>query len=153
MRILARNKKASFEYEVGKTYDAGIVLAGYEAKAAKMDYIRITEAICSLRHQELWIYNMHIPLYSKAHPRHATDYSPTHERKLLVHKKELARIYSATHKSGQTIIPLLVYEAVNRRIKLRIGIGKRKKKVEKKQIIKERDTRRSMHKSIKQLGL
>lgn len=96
---------------------------------------------------------MDIPLYSKADPDRVGDYEPKGRRTLLVKKKELAKIVAATTKTGLTIVPLVVYENSRRLIKVKIGVGKLRRKVEKRQIIKEKDTARLAEKEMKHLRL
>ena len=153
MKILAKNRRAKADYEIVQTYDAGIVLQWHEVKAIKMDHSSIKEAIIKFKWTELYILNMRIPLYSKTHPDSVPWYKETAERKLLLNKLELNRIYSKVNKTWMTIVPLILFEAKNRRIKLTIGVGKLRRKVEKKQVIKDRDTGRQMDRQIKNLGL
>lgn len=92
---------------------------------------------------------MDIPLYAKTNPDSVPGYEAKGRRKLLVNQKELAKIAAATTKTGLTIIPLQVWENKFRIIKVKIGIGKLRKKVEKKQLLKDRDTARLADKEIK----
>ena len=94
---------------------------------------------------------MDIPLYAKTSRDSAPAYEPKGRRKLLVNKKELAKIAAATTKTGLSIVPLQVWESKWRIIKIKFGIGKLRKKIEKKQIIKDRDTARLADKEIKNL--
>lgn len=153
MRILAKNKKATFDYDIEQTRDAGIVLAWHEVKACKMDHCTITEAIIRLddKTKTLQILNMDIPLYSKTQHNLAPGYLPKHPRNLLLNAREITRIASQIKQWwGIVVIPLEVFEASNRRIKLKIWLAKRRRKVEKKQILKEKDTDRQMRREIRE---
>lgn len=120
-------------------------------KSVKTNNINITDAIVKLDYvtKELYITNMDIPLYAKTNPDSVPGYEAKGRRKLLVNQKELAKIAAATTKTGLTIIPLQVWENKFRIIKVKIGIGKLRKKVEKKQLLKDRDTARLADKEIK----
>ncbi|MBP6911145.1 SsrA-binding protein [Patescibacteria group bacterium] len=124
-------------------------------KSVKTSNIDLRNAIVKLDHdtKELYITNMDIPLYSKTNPESVAGYEPKGRRKLLVNKKELAKIAASTTKTGLTIVPLAVRENLRRMIKVKIGIGKLRRQVEKKQLIKERDTARLAEKEIKHLRI
>lgn len=153
MRVLAKNRRAKADYEIVQTYDAWLVLQWHEVKAIKMDHSSIKEAIIRFKENELYVMNMRIPLYSKTHPDSVPWYKETKERKLLLNKLELNRIYTKVNKTWMTVVPILLFETKNRRIKLTIGVGKLRRKVEKKQVIKDRDQGRQMDRQIKNLGL
>lgn len=152
MRILAKNKRAYFDYDIEQTYDAGIVLAWHEVKACKIDHCTITEWI--IRYDEktrsLMLVNMDIPLYSKTQQSLVPGYIPKHPRQLLLNQREITRLVASTKKTGLTIIPLELFEASNRRIKVKIGLAKLRKKVEKKQILKEKDIDKQMKREIRE---
>ena len=153
MKIIAKNKRAYFDYDIEQTREAGLILLWHEVKACKLDHCTITEAIIrlDLKERNLTLVNMDIPLYSKTQHTFAPGYLPKRPRWLLLNQKELTRIYSKLKQgNGMVVIPLEVFEANNRRLKLKIGIGKIRRKVEKKQILKERDTNKMMRKEIKE---
>ena len=152
MKTLARNKRAYFDYDIEQTRDAGIILTWHEVKACKMDHCTITEWI--IRYDEkirsLLLINMDIPLYSKTQQSLVPWYIPKHPRVLLLNQKEITRLVTSTKKTGLTIIPLELFEASNRRIKIKIGLAKIRKKVEKKQILKEKDIDQQMRKEARE---
>ena len=152
MKTLARNKRAYFDYDIEQTRDAGIILTWHEVKACKMDHCTITEWI--IRYDEkirsLLLINMDIPLYSKTQQSLVPWYIPKHPRVLLLSQKEITRLVTSTKKTGLTIIPLELFEASNRRIKIKIGLAKIRKKVEKKQILKEKDIDQQMRKEARE---
>lgn len=113
--------------------------------------MQIKDAIVKVIGQELWITNMDIPLYKKTNPDLAKGYDPKKMRKLLITKKELAKLVAKTTKTGLTIIPLKLYETVHRFLKIEIAVARLLKKVEKKQILKERDQEREMQRTIKNI--
>lgn len=150
MKLLTKNKAAYLDYDIVDTYDTGIVLQWHEVKSIKGNNINIKDAIVLLDGGELVINNMDVPLYEKANIRTVGAYNAKGRRALLVTKLERTKIVAKTTKTGLAIVPLQVYIAKNGRIKLTIGIGKLRRKVEKKQIIKERDIKRDMDREIKQ---
>ena len=153
MKIIAKNKRGYFDYDIEQTWDAGIILQWHEVKACKMDHCTITEALIRLddKTKILNIINMDIPLYSKTQHNLASGYIPKRSRGLLLNQKELTRIYASMKQwNGMTLIPLELFEATNRRLKIKIWLGKIRRKVEKKQILKEKDIDRQMRKDIKE---
>lgn len=153
MRIIAKNKRASFEYDIEKTWDAGIMLDGHEVKSLKMQWCDLRDGIIrpDLTKKCLTLFQVTIPLYKKANLAQLWRHESDRSRILLVNKKELTTIISKTHKTGLSIIPLSVREDKHRRIKVTIGIWKRKKLIQKKQHIKENDQKRSMDRAMKHL--
>ncbi len=151
MKSITKNKAAYHDHQIDKTYDVGIVLKWHEVKAIKMSHVNIKDAIVQLTDKELWIINMDVPLYARTAPVLAPWYQPKWRRKLLITKLELRKIASAFDKSGTILIPLEVYISKRGLIKLTIGVGKLMRKVEKKQILKEKDMKRQMDRDIKSL--
>jgi SsrA-binding protein len=125
------------------------VLKGHEVKSIKMTHVNITDAAVILDKKELWIVGMDVPLYERTSPLLAPGYQPKGRRKLLLTKQELTKIAAALDKPGHVLIPLEVFLSKRGLIKLKIGLGKLMKKIEKKQILKERDIKRQMDKEIK----
>lgn len=153
MKVLAKNKRAYFDYDINQTREAGLILSWHEVKACKLDHCTITEAIIRLdeKKRSLTVINMDIPLYSKTSYVLAPWYVPKRPRWLLLNHKELTKIYSSLKQGwGYTIIPLELFEANNRRLKLKIWLAKLRRKVEKKQILKEKDTERQMRKEMRE---
>lgn len=149
MKILAKNKRAYFDYDIEQTYDAGLVLLWHEVKACKMDHCTITEWIIRYdeKQRSLLLINMDIPLYSKTQQSLVPGYIPKHPRQLLLNQREITRLVASTKKTGLTIVPLELFEASNRRIKIKIGLAKLRKKIEKKQILKEKDIEKAIRRN------
>lgn len=149
MKIISKNKKAYRDYSFEKDYEVGIVLVWHEVKSIKMGQVNIKDAIVRIQNRELWIKNMDIPLYKKTSPVIVHWYQAKLDRKLLIKKTELAKISALTDKPGNVIIPLDVY--INKRwlIKLKIWVWKLMRKIEKKQIIKEKDIKKQMDREMK----
>lgn len=148
MKLIIKNKRAYFDYEIEKTYDVGIVLRWFEVKAIKTSSINLSDAVVRIDQQELWIYNLDIPLYAKTSPILAPTYQPKQKRKLLITKRELSKIAATFDKPGMVLLPLEVFTTRSGFIKIKIWFGKLKRKVEKKQILKERDIKKQMEREV-----
>lgn len=151
MQLITKNKQAFSDFEILDTYDAGIVLAWHEVKSIKNKQVNIKDAIVVLDNRELVLSNMDVPLYSKTNINTIHwSYKPKWKRKLLVTKKELSKIVAKTTKTWLTIIPVQVFITEKWFIKLTIGIGKLKRKIDKKESIKTKERAREMEREIKE---
>lgn len=149
MKILAKNKKGLFNYNILETLESGLVLSGQEVKSIKGGHISLGGSYVSLKNNELWLVNAFIPPYGPAGP--LPDYDPERPRKLLLKKQEITRLRSKLNQKGLTIIPLKVYTKQGK-IKLEIALARGKSKEDKRETIKrreqEREIRRMMRKKI-----
>ena len=145
-KINIQNKKAGFEFEILDRYDAGIILVGSEIKAIRAGSGSISEAFCIMRNGELFIRNMNIPEYS--HGGYA-NHVPVTIRKLLLNKKELSKIDSKVREKGLTVIPLRLFISDRGFAKIQIGVGRGKKKFDKRESMKEKDTKRELDRVMK----
>jgi len=144
------NKKAKFDYDILDKFEAGLVLTGPEVKSVKAGQINLKGSYITIKHKpktEVFLINAHISKYKPAGLQ--PDYEPTRSRKLLLHKKEINKLIGKMKEKGLTIVPLSVYTKHNR-IKLEFGIGRGKKKFEKKETIKKRETKRKIERAMKQ---
>lgn len=140
-KVQIKNRKARFEYEILDTFTAGIVLAGTEIKAIRESKASIAESFCEFHNSELFVINMTIQEYS-----HAThfNHSPKNERKLLLNRNELKKLEKEVKNSGLTIVPLLLFTNDKGLAKLKIGLAKGKKQYDKRESMKERDSKRDL---------
>ncbi len=145
MPALTLNKHASFDYEILKTFEAGLVLSGSEVKAIRDHQISLKGAYVTLSQGEAWLINAHISPYQKAGL--IKNYEPTRSRKLLLKKNELRQLAELKSQQGLTIVPLKVYTK-HHRIKLEIGAGKGRKKVDKREVLKKRDLEKEIRREI-----
>jgi len=145
MPVLSINKRANFDYNILETWDAGIELKGHEVKAIKDGLISLKEAYIAPKGDELFLINANVSLYKKA--GQIKDYKPTRSRRLLLKKNDIARIIGLKSAGGLTIIPLKVYTK-HHWIKLEIGLGKGKKKYDKREAIKKREITREIARGI-----
>ncbi|PKA84607.1 SsrA-binding protein [Ulvibacter sp. MAR_2010_11] len=140
--VKIKNRKAKFEYEFLDTYTAGIVLAGTEIKAIREGKASIAESFCEFNnHGELFVINMTVQEYS-----HATHFNhdPKSERKLLLNRSELKKLEKEVKNSGLTIIPLLLFTNEKGLAKLQIALARGKKQYDKRETMKDRDTKRDL---------
>ncbi len=143
------NRRARFDFELGETISAGIILSGPEVRGARLGHIRLTGAFANLKNGELWLTNMSISIPETAQS-HVAEKELTTARKLLVTKKELTRIEEAK-KQGMTIVPTRLFTH-GRFIKIELAIAKGKKNYDKRETIKrrqqDRDTKREIAKKL-----
>jgi len=145
MTQLVYNKKARFDYEILDTFEAGIELHGFEVKALKKKYGSFEGAHIVIRGGEAFLVGANIPPYQPANT--PKDYDPERTRRLLLTKKELAELAGRENKKGLTIVPISVYSKHNK-IKLEIGVARGKKKYDKRETIKKRDTEREVQREL-----
>jgi len=142
---LTKNKKAFFDYEIQKTFTAGIELLGLEVKSVRAGKASLQGAFIAVRGGEAFLVGADIPAYQ---PKNAPeDYDALRPRKLLLSKAELLTLKDAEGTKGLTIVPISVYN--NRKLKLRLAVVRGKKKYDRREDIKKRDTRRDMERGLR----
>ena len=140
--VSIKNKRARFDYELLETFEAGLVLGGTEIKSIRQSKARITESFCEFNDKgDLFIVNMNIDPYS-----HGSFYNhkPTAERKLLLQKKELKKLFKEVTKDGLTIVPLKLYINDKGWAKLSVALARGKKNYDKRETIKDRENKRNL---------
>lgn len=146
VKTVATNRKAGFEYFIEERFEAGLVLQGSEIKSIRAGQISITEAYIQISDEdEAWLLESHIAPYVEAN---RFNHDPKRPRRLLLHKKEIYKLYNAVKQKGMTIIPLKVY-ILNRRAKIEIALAKGKKLYDKRDAIAKRDEQREEQRSRK----
>ena len=149
MKPLAENKKAYFDYEILEKFEAGLVLIGTEVKSIRNGRMSIKGAYVILKNGEPILIGANIPPYQ---PKNApSDYDPERLRKLLLNKDEIKKLIGKTNQKGLTLKPLKVY-AKNGKIKLEFGIAKGKKKSDKRESIKKRESQKDIDRALKARG-
>ena len=139
MKIVSNNKKAYHDYFILDTYEAGIELKGTEIKSVRLGNV-------NLKDNEAYIENMHISPYSHGNQ---FNHEPLRNRKLLLHKKEILKISNKLKEGGLTVVPTKLYFNTGSKVKLEIGIARGKKLYDKRQDLKERDSKREIEKALK----
>lgn len=145
-KIIARNRKAFHDYHMEDTYEAGIVLMGSEIKSIRNNRISLQEGFVQERGGELWLLNVHISPYEQAGVWGHSD--PLRPRKLLLHKKEIARILSRMREKGYTVVPTQIY-LKDGLAKMEIALARGKKTYDKRETIAKRDAERNMRRVLK----
>lgn len=146
MQSLSENRRASFDYEILETYEAGVELYGFEVKAIKTGRGNLTGSFAVIKNNEAFLLNANIPPYQ---PKNAPkDYDPLRSRKLLLKKSEIRELLGKTSQSGLTLVPLKIY-LKRGMIKILLGLARHKKKGDKRETIKKRETQRDIGRAIK----
>ena len=149
MKVLSENKKAYFNYEIIDRFQAGISLIGQEVKSIKSGRINLAGSYVVLRDEEVYLVGANVPPYQpKNAPR---DYDPERSRKLLLRKPEIKQLIGKTKEKGLTLVPLRVY-TVKGRIKIEFGVAKGRKRIDKRQLIKKRETDKEIERELKLRG-
>lgn len=139
--INIKNRRARFDYEIGETFTAGIVLTGTEIKALRNGKASLVDSFCYVNNGEVWVKNMYIAEYFYGtYNNHETR----RDRKLLLNRKEINRLEKSGKEAGFTIVPIKLFINERGLAKLTIGIGRGKKDYDKRQSIKEREDKRAM---------
>ncbi len=136
-----KNRRASFDYAIGDTFTAGIVLTGTEIKSIRLGKASLVDTFCYVDREEVWVKNMYVAEYFYGTYNNHTE---RRDRKLLLSKKEIRQLDKQSKEPGNTIVPLRLFISERGYAKLVIGIGRGKKEFDKRQAIKERDDKRAM---------
>lgn len=144
--INIKNKRGGFDYELLDQYIAGIVLTGTEIKSIRLGKASLVDTFCYFANGELWVKNMHIAEYSYGS---YNQHNPRRDRKLLLTKKELAKLWRATKDTGFTIVPSKLFISEKGLAKLVIYTAKGKKEYDKRETLKEKEDRRAMDRAFK----
>lgn len=146
MSVLAYNKRANFDYQISDTYEAGLVLTGQEVKSVKTGHISLKESFVTVKGNELYLTNANIPPYQ--HAGKILSYNPTRSRKILLKKSEIKRLIGKVHVEGLTLVPISIYTK-KRLLKLEFGVGKGKRKLDKRQVITKREDERRIQRALR----
>ena len=145
--VLAQNRKASHDYFIEDTYEAGMVLTGTEIKSVRRGKANIGDAFATIRNGEAFIHNMHISPFEQGNRNNPSD--PTRTRKLLLKKEQINRLIGITKQQGYTIVPLKIYVR-NGFAKLLLGIGRGKKQYDKRDTEAKRDAQRDIQRALRE---
>ncbi len=144
-RTISLNRKAFHDYFVEETYEAGIELVGTEVKSLRQGAVNIKDSYCSIDEGELFVIGMHISPYEKGN---IYNKDPLRKRKLLMHKKEIIKLFSLVSKQGYSLVPISLYFK-NSKIKMSVGLCKGKKLYDKREDIAKRDAKRNIDRAMK----
>jgi SsrA-binding protein len=143
---IAKNRRATFDYEIMETFEAGVVLTGTEVRSLREGGGQLTDTFALVRRGEAWLHGLHIKPYS--HGNRANQ-DPDRVKKLLLHKKQIRYLGDKTAQTGMTIIPLQLYFSENGLVKVELGLGKGKKNYDKRDSIAKRDNDREIQRALK----
>ena len=146
VKVMARNQKARLEYFIEESFETGIELVGTEVKSIRAGTLSLKEAWCQIKDGEIFIKQMHIAPYEKGN---IFNKDPLRPRRLLMHKREINRLYGKVKQDGYAIVPLTVY-LKNSRVKLEIALCRGKKLYDKRDDMAARDAKRQIDRAMKE---
>ena len=145
VKVVAKNSKAYHDYFIEDKYEAGIELAGTEVKSIRLGHVNLKDSFCVVKDGEMSVIGMHISPYEKGN---IFNKDPMRQRRLLMHKREILRLFARIKQDGYSLIPLSVYFK-GPRVKLSLGLAKGKKLYDKRDSAAARDAKREMDRAIK----
>jgi SsrA-binding protein len=149
MKVVADNRKARFNYEIGETFEAGVALTGTEVKSLRAGKATIAESYADPRAGELWLVNSNIPEYLQAN---RYNHTPKRPRKLLLHKRQINKLIGAVEREGMTVVPLKLYFNEKGRAKIQIALARGKKLHDKRETEKKRSWNRERERLLRDKG-
>ncbi|AEP01408.1 MULTISPECIES: SsrA-binding protein SmpB [Heyndrickxia] len=144
-KVLAQNKKASHDYFIEETYEAGIVLQGTEIKSIRAGRVNLRDSFARVENGEVFVYGMHISPYEQGN---RYNHDPLRPRKILLHKKEIDRLAGVTKEKGYALIPLKIY-IKNGYAKVLVGLARGKKNYDKRESLKKKEAAREIERAFK----
>ena len=145
VKIIAQNKKAYHDYFVEEKYEAGVELFGTEVKSIRAGKVNVKESYCDIKDGEVFVLGMHISPYEQGN---VFNKDPLRPKKLLLHKKEILKLFGLVAQKGYTLVPLQVY-LKNSRVKIEIGLCRGKKLYDKREDMARNDAKRDMERAFK----
>ena len=145
IKIVAENRKARFDYHIEDTFEAGMVLRGTEVKSLRRGRCNLKDSYARIINGEVWVLNMHIGPYPFAY---YNNHEPRRQRKLLLHKYEIKKLYGKVNESGFSLVPLKVYFKAGK-AKIQIALARGKKKHDKRETIRRRDEQRDLDRAMR----
>jgi SsrA-binding protein len=145
-KVFAQNRKALHDFDIEETYEAGIVLTGPEVKSVRQGRANLKESYARVRNGEVFLIGAHVSPYANATHR---EQLPTRDRKLLLHKREIARLVGKSQEEGKTLIPLRLY-AKGDNVKLELAVASRKKQYDKRREIARKTAEREIERAMKE---
>jgi SsrA-binding protein len=145
IKPVAQNKKARFDFEILSTTEAGIVLTGTEIKSVRDGRVQLQEGYAKITDGEAFLVDTYIAPYANAGP---FNHDPVRPRKLLLHKREIQKLYGKTQEKGLSLLPLRLY-LKNGKAKVELGLGRGKRKYEKRDTLRKEDARKEIQRSLK----
>ena len=145
--VVAQNRKARFNYQIGEVFEAGIALTGTEVKSLRTGKATITESYADARGGELWLINANISEYLQGG---RFNHPPKRARKLLLHKRQISKLIGAVEREGMTVVPLKLYFNEKGRAKIELALARGKKLHDKRETLKKRSWERERGRLMRQ---
>lgn len=145
-KMLAKNRRAFHDYEIIETFEAGIELTGTEVRSLRDNNAQLTDAFALVRDGQLWLNNLHIAPFLQGN---IANVDPDRKRKLLMHKKQIRYLAEKTQEKGLAIVPLKIYFNDRNLVKVEVALARGKKLYDKRNSLKERDTKREIDRALK----
>ena len=145
VKVVAKNSKAYHDYFIEEKFEAGIELAGTEVKSIRLGHVNLKDSFCHIKDGQMWVIGMHVSPYEKGN---IFNKDPLRQRKLLMHKREIMRLFAHIKQDGYSLIPLSVYFK-GPRVKLSLGLARGKKLYDKRESAAKRDAKREMDRAMK----
>ncbi|MEM7689989.1 MAG: SsrA-binding protein SmpB [Pseudomonadota bacterium] len=149
LKTVADNRRAKFDYHIEDTFEAGLALQGTEVKALRAGQATIAESYAEVRDGEVWLVNSNIPEYSHGN---RLNHEPKRPRKLLLHEREINKMFGAVERKGMTLVPLSIYFNATGRAKVELALAKGKQAHDKRASIKDRDWKRDKARLMREKG-
>ena len=149
VKTVAENRRARYEYFIDDTVEAGIALTGTEVKSLRFGQGSIVESYAEVQDGQVWLVNANIPEFSHGN---RFNHEPKRPRKLLLHEREINKLYGAVARGGMTLVPLSIYFNGRGRAKVELALAKGKKAHDKRETIKERDWKREAARLLRDRG-
>jgi SsrA-binding protein len=149
LKVVADNRRARFNYEIGETFEAGIALTGTEVKSLRIGKAQIADSYAAEHDGELWLYNSYIPEYLQASRFNHVTKRP---RKLLMHRREINKLIGAVEREGMTVVPLKLYFNPKGRAKIELAVARGKKLHDKRETEKARSWQRERARLMREKG-
>ncbi len=146
IKIIAQNRKARYDYFIEDELEAGLVLKGTEVKSLRLGKAHIKDAYARIKDGEVYVYQMHIGPYPFAY---YDNHDPLRPRKLLLHKREIKRLYGKVNEKGFTLVPLKIYFKAGK-VKITVALVRGKRKYDKREAIRRRDEKRELDRARKE---
>ena len=148
LKMIARNRRARHDYHIEEVYEAGLVLTGTEVKSLRAGRASLTDGFGQISDHEVWLHNVHIPEYTQGT---WTNHEPRRTRKLLMHRREIDKLASATTERGLTLVPLALYFK-DGKAKVELALARGKRSYDKRQDLAARDAAREVDRALRRRG-
>jgi SsrA-binding protein len=146
IKLIAENRKARHDYLIVDQYEAGLVLTGTEVQSLRLGKANLKDSYAKVKDGEVWLYQMHISPYPFAY---YNNHEPLRVRKLLLHKREILRLYAKANEQGHTLVPLKLYFKAGK-AKITLALAKGKREFDKREALRERDQKREVERARRQ---